>query len=276
MREKIYFKEEGHQYFGCDTELEYNSVSHTAKEILEPFVDWESILIKKAKKLGISPDELRAEWNNKKDKGTEVGTILHNGEEHLLFANPTTNWFGCGTSISRCIDTEYKVVKYKSNWNKTKKYQITNLELGCCYPELILSLAKDKMLVGGQSDKIFIDKVGFAHVGDYKTDKVIEEYNSWGNALKPPFNHLDSCNLNMYSMKMSAYMFMLLYNNPKFKPGIIVLEHIMIKRDADTIPILDVNGLPIEVGRKDYEIDYKKWEPLVKKMFNEYWKIKNK
>lgn len=276
MREKIYFQEEGHLYFGCDTELQYESVSHVAKKILEPYINWQEILINKARKLGISPEELQAEWDKKKQMGTDVGTILHNGEEHKLFQQKIVIEKGLGSSLSRCIDTEYEVIKYTSNWNKTKKYQIMNPTFGCCYPELILSLKKDNMRTGGQSDKIFIDKMGFCHVYDYKTDKTIEEYNRYGNFMKPPFNTIDNCNKNMYSMKMSAYMFMLLYNHKQFKPGVILLEHKKIKRDENLLPILDANGNPQELGIENHEIDYKKWEPFVKQMFNEYWKLTNK
>src|SRR5690606_23104105 len=90
--ERVYFIEETHSYYGCDSGLKYESVSGVAKKVLEPPVDWNTILIRKAEKLGIAPEELQADWDRKKLLGTQAGTAAHAAEEAKLFSNKFSLW----------------------------------------------------------------------------------------------------------------------------------------------------------------------------------------
>ena len=64
------FIEDGHKYFlhkPDGTKKEMNSVSSICQKF-EPEVDWDSILINKAKKLGVSAYELKREYICEEDR----------------------------------------------------------------------------------------------------------------------------------------------------------------------------------------------------------------
>lgn len=86
--------------------------------------------------------------------------------------------------------------------------------------------------------------------------------NKWVKPRKllPPLSHLDDCNGNIYSIKMSLYMYMLWKaNKGRFKPGELILEHFTLKRDEDKIPILE-NGIPVILRTEQIELPYRKQE----------------
>lgn len=61
------FIEDGHKYFlnkDDGTKIEMNSVSSVCHRF-EPLVDWDTIRDRKAKKLGISSEELKRQWREK-------------------------------------------------------------------------------------------------------------------------------------------------------------------------------------------------------------------
>ena len=260
MSERVYFLDENHSYTGCESGLRYESVSGVTKKVLEPPIDWDAILVRKAKKLGISPEELQADWNEKKNEGTRAGTALHEREEQKLFESPFYFYQG----------DIYEVRGYETIGDK--KLQTQNLEVGCLYPELILSLEKDHMRIAGQADRVFIDSDGYVHCYDHKSDKSIEYEGFRGQGFKAPFNDIQNCNYNTYAVKCSTYVYLTLAANPQLKPGTIFIEHIPIERDDSGLPVW-VDGMPVITGRWDIEIKYEEWEPVVKKVLNEYYKL---
>ena len=68
-------------------------------------------------------------------------------------------------------------------------------------------------MICGQSDKVIVvDKK--IHIWDYKTDAEITHKAFSNDWVKPrkllaPLHHLDECSANIYSIKMSLYMYML-------------------------------------------------------------------
>ena len=120
----------------------------------------------------------------------------------------------------------------------------------------------------GQSDKVIIAD-GKINIWDYKTDAVISFVgysNKWMEPKKllAPLSHLDECNGNIYSIKMSLYMYMLWKaNKGRFKPGEIILEHHHLKRDEenDGMPIFE-NGKPIVTKKETIRLPYRKKEVM--------------
>ena len=100
-------------------------------------------------------------------------------------------------------------------------------------------------MICGQSDKVIV-KDNTIHVWDYKTDTEIK-FKGWSSQWKSatkllkPLQHLEECNGNIYSIKMSMYMYLLWKaNKGKLKVGDIVIEHVHLVRDPDNdnIPCL--------------------------------------
>jgi hypothetical protein len=246
---RVKFKDDTHQYFAED-DREMISVSSFVKKF-EPYKDWAAIARKKSANLkkyeGIikSADEILAEWERKRVLGTQAGTLLHSEKEELLLGYER---------IKTCsVSDGYK-------WS----IPVTELENGYIYPELMIY--DFDYMICGQSDKVVIEN-DTINIYDYKTDKSIDfkGYSSeWKEAekLMPPVSHLDECNGNIYSLKMSLYMYLLWKaNKGKFKSGKIILEWCPIERDEDGVPVL-YDGKPKQIAHKEIQLPYRKKEVI--------------
>lgn len=257
---RIYFKEDTHQYFN-ELHEPYISVSGLSKKLEQP-KDWDSILKKSAKKKGLKPEDLRAEWDKKKLLGTNAGTIVHKKSEEKRLSSPQAiiNNVTCGIFSSSFYDG------YK--WSEPS----LKLKNNTVYPELMISDHEHK--VCGQSDEVWVVN-NIISVYDIKTDKEISRkgYSTeWSEAEKflPPCSHMEYCNFNMYSLKMSMYMYMIWKQNKDKRIGKLLLDWQPILRDEDGIPILDENGEPTILRSEIIEVPYRRRE--VKDIF-EYYKL---
>jgi hypothetical protein len=243
MPNAIKFLQDSHRYItedGCDL----TSVSKFT-ETFVPYVDWKEIARKSAAKktkegIPTTQAEMLKKWEHKRVTSARVGTLLHSileNEEKDVITCPVIE--GIKTSIS-----------------------INDIENGRTYTELMI-YDFDHMICG-QSDKVEI-RDGKINIVDYKTDAKIEFKAFSSKWVKPrkllsPIAHLDDSRGNIYSIKMSLYMYMLWKaNNGRFKPGKLILEHIHLKRDEEGIPILE-NDLPVIIGRETLILPYRKKE----------------
>lgn len=255
--EQLYFLEDVHKYFGVDSCLEYKPVSTVAK-ILEPYTDWEAIKKYKARSLGISVEALEEDWSYRALMGTTAGTALHNRMERELLSEFIVEAYG----------TEFAPVQYPMDGEK--KLQITELCRGYVYPELICSLHKDHVRIGGTSDIVYITDSGYVIIEDFKTDKAIEYEGYKGKMMAEPLQDLPCSNYFMYSVKMSLYMYFILSANPHLRPGDIIIRYVPIERE-DGVPVL-YDGEPKVLQEEYIDVDYQKMEPYVKKLLNHYYK----
>ncbi len=261
---KIFFREEDHSYFD-EENAPYISVSALAKRLERP-KDWDAILKKNAKKKGVKPETLKAEWEKKKKLGTEAGTKVHQKYEQERLALPQI-----------IMDkTECGVISCSFSDGLKQSLPTLKLENNTIYPELMIY--DHNFRICGQSDEVRVVRK-IISILDLKTDKSIDRraYSSeWVEAEKllPPVDHLDSCNFNMYSLKMSMYMYMLWKQNKGFKVGDILLEWNEILRDEEGIPILDKNKQPSVIKKEIIKVPYLRKE--VKDIFDWYKKDKLK
>lgn len=262
--EQIIYRDLPHDYRGKDTGLFYTPVSTIAKHYL-PDVDWDKMLQMSAKKKGVTPEVLQAYWDFKRNIGTAVGTWAHSIKEHEVFS----------LGVNR---RGLKAVRYEMDGYN--KYQIQNLQKGFSYPELITSIQRDHMRCAGTSDELSVDKQGYIHIDDTKTDKSIDTSSYYDRKkgchqmLKYPLDSIMNCNYLLYSIKMSLYMFFTLQSYPEYKAGEITLVHIPLLRNNDGVPIIADNGLPVMLEDQEthINIDYKEFEPHVRNLLNDYYK----
>ena len=246
---KIRFIEDTHRYVSEDGR-ELISVSAFTDKFKEK-IDWEKIAKRSAAKLTkegtpTTAKQLLAQWEKKRVESASVGTLYHAIREQQLMDS----------------DCKTKACTYegKDKWS----IPIADLENNMTYPELMIY--DFDYMICGQSDKVIV-KDNTIHVWDYKTDAEIKfkGYSSeWKAATKllKPLQHLEECNANVYSIKMSLYMYLLWKaNRGKLKIGEIIIEHISLKRDPknDNIPIL-IDGKPVEIGRTTIKLPYRKKE----------------
>lgn len=245
---KIAFHEEEHKYIREDG-AEYNSVSSVIDKLI-PYKDWVAQCKKSAKAAGVTYKELWDKWEEKKNKGREAGTLLH--EKLETETNNNSEYDMDGVKLSVVPSGTKKKIKWSSD--------IKQLENNTIYTELMIYDHKHRIC--GQADEVVVKKSTII-VLDFKTDAEIKKKGYEGyfgeEKLSYPCAHLGNCNFNKYSLKMSLYMYMLWKANPKFKIGKLLLKHYTIKRDVDGVPVLE-NGMPVVLGMETIEVPYRKKE----------------
>jgi len=254
---KVKFIEQTHQYLTED-DRELISVS-AFTERFKPKVDWKAVAKKvaaKQTKAGepTTAEEILAKWERKRDLAAQIGTAYHTIREEELLAQKNPVFYGVSCGTKQC---EYSGgLKYSIPINK--------LENNTVYPELMI-YNMDYMICG-QSDKVIVaDKK--INVWDYKTDAEIKFKAFSSKWVEPakllgPLSHLDDCNANIYSIKMSLYMYLLWKSNRgMLKPGDIIIEHVQLERDPDNdnLPILK-NEKPIVKKIEQIKLPYRKKE----------------
>lgn len=253
----IKFIKDAHQYIDEEGKS-FTSVSAFTERFKEK-QDWGEIARKSAAKLTkagnpVTGAQLQKKWKEKAEASAAIGTLYHEQREKEIMESATTLFDNVVCRKKTC--PTINEVKHS--------IPINDLENNTIYPELMI--CDSEFRICGQSDKIVVanNKI---NVLDYKTDKEIafKAYSSeWVSPRKllPPLQHLDECNANIYSIKMSMYLYLLWKaNKGRFKAGDIVIEHIIFKRDPDNdnMPVLK-DGKPIVLEIKKISLPYRKKE----------------
>lgn len=256
---KVKFIEKTHQYLDEDNK-ELISVSAFTERFKEK-TDWTAIAKKvaeKQKRAGTptTTEEILKKWETKRDLSASIGTLYHTIREEELIKE--------GNPIFYNVPCETEQCRYEGDdkWS----FPINELKNNTVYPELMIY--DFDYMICGQSDKVIVanNKI---NIWDYKTDAEIKFHAFSSQWVKPkkllsPLGHLDECNGNIYSIKMSLYMYLLWKaNRGRFRPGDIIIEHVHLRRDPqnDNIPIL-VNEKPVVDKIEKIVLPYRKKEVM--------------
>lgn len=179
------------------------SVTELTSRFIEPFNEakW---LPKKAKEYGISEEDLKAEWKHKADISTLTGTLFHKYMEYNLAGKI---FVADETTIPQTLKEEV-FIRYKKLIPYADDFLI--------YAKENFVPVKSEFIVGfdthiaGQIDQIFYNKTTKQFdIYDWKTNKEINCWNKWHKKMLGPFQHLDECELNSYSLQLSIYKWLL-------------------------------------------------------------------
>ena len=217
------FIEDGHKYFlnkDDGTKIEMNSVSSVCHRF-EPLVDWDTIRDRKAKKLGISSEELKRQWREKNITSTSNGTLTH------LFAESYMYFFmGQVDKIPSIIkDMQYEdgfLIPYGEKQMAVAKYyeDLNNVDnMWAVMPETKVYIESGNnpfgmnLNVSGTFDALFAVRASEGKlklsVRDWKTNaSLLNSYNmSMGNTLLYPFDSGEFINQpkSMYTIQLSLY-----------------------------------------------------------------------
>ena len=228
LREKITnrfsnleFIEDGHKYYLHKEDgsvKEMNSVSSVC-HMFEPEVDWETILINKAEKLGVDKEYLREEWHKKNITSTSNGSLTH------LFAEAYMYFFmGMVDKIPDIIKKmQYEdgyLIPYGKKQIAVAKYYEDLYKVENFYPvmpeaQIYIDSEDNKYSINhdisGTFDALFafVNKNGEIKlsVRDWKTNQSLENlYNiKHVNTLLPPFDNLINQPKSMYTLQLSLY-----------------------------------------------------------------------
>lgn len=220
------------------------SVSNLVK-LFEPDIDWSKKALNASRKLrskGIAKtvSDVMDDWDKKRKLGAKAGKQVHlikEGKDPKTI--PLTP-----------LDDSYVAPLYIQNGFSYEELYIYDNELG----------------ITGISDKVEVYN-DYINITDYKTDIAIYKRGfstDWSSSLKlkEPLGHLDYCNFNLYSLKMSLYMYLLSKAHyGRLKPGKIKIVWCEIERDEDGYPIF-TDGIPTIIREKTINVPYRKKEVL--------------
>lgn len=181
----IHFEPIPHRYTKAGRE--FTSVTTCLHEYTQEF-DAERFSKKKAEEKGVPQSEILTLWDINREYACVLGTELHFYiETYLLY----------GRKIETMTGIDERVLAFHEFWDKlSEKIEIIDCEI-LVYDEIsgvagtIDCLAKNK-------------KTGKYIIIDWKSNKEIKYDNQWQN-LKKPFEHLEDCNFNHYSLQLSTY-----------------------------------------------------------------------
>lgn len=167
--------------------------------------------------------EILKGWKVKNKNSQTKGTKYHDIKESSLIRE--------GVSKFRGFDLP---VYGRSSKGPADNYSRELIGNGC-YPEFLVY--NEKLSLAGQIDKLYL--IGFIfYLDDYKTNEKINMTSYNNKKMKAPFDFLDDCNFNHYTLQLNIYA--LLLEEMKLKCGDMILSH------YDTtyiIPKLDIKSL---------------------------------
>lgn len=198
----VYLEPVEHKYHHRVTGKIYKSVTTTLASI-EPHFDAESISlaitkqsdnVKQKRYIGMSQQQILDFWQMLNDEANVYGTKVHDIVERYLLAN---KWY-------YPEDNEVGIFEQKV----IDGYNALKIDEGqIMWPERIL-FSEEYELAGTSDLVIDIDDV-FFDVGDYKTNRVFNFFNTFGHqTLHKPFDHLQACQWSIYTLQLSVYAYM--------------------------------------------------------------------
>lgn len=207
----VKFYDEPHKYYIDNTEL--ISVTTLIHKYQNDFdIDYWSEY--KASQYNVTQDEIKRAWNFINKKGTLKGSLIHSYAENLfqnkIYEYPTDlvlKTFGFDP-----IKKEYDITKkYIDNF-----YRDTFDKLIPIKTEIVLCDKDYK--IGGMIDILFYNKkMNEFQIWDYKTNKDFTYENKRNNLLFE-LSDLEDCDLEIYSLQLSLYKY-LIEKNTSIKLG---------------------------------------------------------
>jgi ATP-dependent exoDNAse (exonuclease V) beta subunit len=257
------FTPQDHSYTSINAEenIKWISVTSFISNFKQPF-DADKIALKtskskKSKWYGMTPEEIKQAWSNEALRATTLGTWYHNCRESDICSLETIERHGNTVPIFKPIEIDG--TKFSPNQKLTDGV----------YPEHMVYLKSAGLC--GQSDLVEVIN-GEVHITDYKTNKEIktEGFTNWEGVttkMNSPVAHLDDCNVNHYALQLSLYMYIILKHNPRLKPGVLTIHHILFEevgkdKFGNPITALDTNGDPIVKDIIQYDLPYLKSEVI--------------
>jgi hypothetical protein len=255
------FRASDHSYTSEDNTLKWVSVTSFISNFKQPF-DAEGISKKvaknkKSKWYGMTPEAIKEAWKNEARRATDLGTWYHDQREKDICEMNSIERHGQNLCVFKPVVID-----------EVKHSPDQKIDDGI-YPEHMVYLKSAGLC--GQSDLVEVVN-GVVHITDYKTNKEIktEGFVNWEgkvSKMNAPLNHLDDCNLMHYALQLSLYMYIILKHNPKLKPGIITIHHILFEEQArdkydNPVTALDSGGNPIILDIVPYDLPYLKTEVI--------------
>lgn len=212
-----------------------------------------------ADRYGKDSEYWKQEWKRVNNISLDRGNGIHNEQEDFLYNRGFTSV--TGPRIYRVYN-----LKEETGRDSNRGINVSSLADGC-YPEL--KLWRHDWCIAGRADKPTIETIGkirYAHIEDYKTNKILHTQGYWDarhpepRKMLAPIDHLDDCEMTHYTLQLSIYQYMLEYFG--FKPGIRRIIHFLHPIEGLGTPKPVIHELPYlrkEVEAMLYHLMGSKW-----------------
>lgn len=200
------FDESNHTYvltYPSNVPVKY-SVTQLLGKYSKPF-DSDFWAGKKAKKLGVTKEELLAEWTLKAETSCTVGTLFHSFMEHRISGkvyHPENNIPNQAEDKETITSRLERLQPLGEKFIQDSKHKLIPVR-----SEIIIGIDD---IVAGQADQLFYNTgTGKLEVWDWKTNKAINMHNAYKEKLLYPLDSLDACEFTEYSLQLSMYKYIL-------------------------------------------------------------------
>ena len=228
----VYFDDAKHQYY-IDTEknVEYwqkiPSVTQFVNHYTPPF-DVDKIAALSARKHGKTADEVKAEWERKKNAACEMGTRVHaNQEKHLKGL----------TDYEQPKDArERQIMAF--GWKAIEDMLSAGFK-PLDAEKMVFSLT---MKLAGTIDALFM-KGRVLYIVDWKTNEQIKTCNEYHQFMLPPAETLEDSALNHYSLQLNLYERIL--KRDRYIPQIQEVKKMLVHLQPTNYQIIPIADNPI-------------------------------
>lgn len=217
---RCYFNSKDHKYFVKDQSL---TPVTTFVDGFFPEFEREKVATKYAAKHGLTKDIVLSNWDKNAEKSRFEGTMLHGYAEHSI--DPT--WGKDVPQIPNILTPKSQSID-RAITELRKKYELIAAEMIVFSIEFGLAGTIDLLMRDVTKNEILIL--------DWKTNKKIEFFSPWRNAL-PPLDGFTDCNGVKYALQLNTYERILYEENyfpdiSKYKKALIHItpeKHIYYK-----------------------------------------------
>jgi hypothetical protein len=258
----VIFKPENHSYESLDPneKIRWLGVTSFVGMFKQPF-DPVAQSIKSSKNprskwFGIDPIKIQTIWESEVDRAISHGSKYHDQRESDIL------------ELNSIVRSGRTLPIISPIFNQGVKQAPVQKLVEGIYPEHFVYLKSAGLC--GQSDRVEV-VTNLVDVIDYKTNKEIKKHSfrNWDGPqmMTGPVAHLEDCNYNHYSLQLSIYLYIILKHNPAYKPGKLILHHIIFEKTGEDdfgYPILkkDPQGEPVVKEIVPYVVPYLKTEVI--------------
>lgn len=220
INKEVQFVEETHKYSLYGKQL---TSTTTVLGFFKNKFDPKGFIIKQcAKRDGLTIDQVKANWEKIKIEGLERGKNFHSQAEHFI-------------KTGEILDKDYKDVI-----QQLKEMNIP----GQLFSEI--GLHSPKYSIAGTCDLVSLQD-GVATTYDFKSNKKFTIKSKYRQFLLYPVQHLEECDLTIYSLQLCIYNLMLKEHGYKVKKNSQILYINPETRKIDKYDVLDLHKEAIDI-----------------------------
>jgi ATP-dependent exoDNAse (exonuclease V) beta subunit len=251
----IQFFEENHRYvIHSDPDFTYTSVTTWVHQFVQEF-DADAVIKKMMngknwnssnKYWGLTPDQIKSQWNNNGKSASQLGTEMHYNIECFMNNIPQFHTIQHQHDYTHndLLQSYIPTPTPSDEWRFFINY-ITNLPNLKPFRTEWLVYNED-IKISGSIDMVYINDDNTLSIYDWKRAKSIDEEMQWKKYMKPPLNNLLDTNYWHYALQLNIYKMIL---ETKYGYNVKELFLVQLHPNFDNYNLIPLPFLNDEVNR---------------------------